>query len=167
MENKDRLAPQPLPVPAQDAGQSQQDGGVGVAAAGVHDAGVPGGEGQALRLLDGERVEVGAKGDDGPLPIPLEARDDPVLAAPRKGDALLLELPAEIGGGFLLVKGGAGVLVDIPAVFHSAGIFRRGRAFDFVPHSVSFIPSAGQASACPADGLCYQRVRFFISLKRI
>ena len=66
-------------------GGAEQHGGVAVMAAGVHPVRGAGGVGEAGRLVDGQRVDVGAEADGAPVPArpaPRIVATTPVLAMP-------------------------------------------------------------------------------------
>ena len=84
---------------AQAARQLQQDCHVTVMAAGVHPAGMPGGEGKIGLLCNGQRVHIGTKGD-GIVRAEVKKGTDPVLHGRKHPAVQPLQCPADIGCGF-------------------------------------------------------------------
>ena len=97
-------------------GRSQQHGGVAVVAAGVHQAGVAAGIGQAGRLVDRQRVHVGAQAQPArtraALELPHHAR---AAQAASNGVAPALQPLGHQVTGAKLLKTDFWVLVDVAA----------------------------------------------------
>lgn len=107
----------------EDHGGAEADGGVGIVAAGVHDAGAFGGEGEVCFFGDGQSVHVGADGEDVAVGFGFagEFGDDAGFAdhflnveAAGGKDA------GDVGGGFVFLAAEFGMGVNVAADFDEA-----------------------------------------------
>ena len=119
LEEEDDGAGQARPQAGQHLRRAEEDRGVGVVAAGVHDALRLAAEGQVVRLVDGERVDVGAQRDDA---AGAAAAEDPHDARLRHGVAHLeAEVAQPLGhevARALLAVAELGVRVQVAAHGH-------------------------------------------------
>ena len=99
----------------QDPGGYQLDGGVAVMAAGVHDAGVLGGEGEAGLLLDGEGVNVAAEHDGLPRAAALQNAHHAGFQVTLRGDAQGFQVVLNDPGGAEFLQPQLRMGVEVPA----------------------------------------------------
>ena len=131
LEDDAHLAYQRIGGIAQDAHGAEHHGHVRIMAAGVHDAGVFGGEGKARLLGNGQRVHVGAQGDAvrrHPIGIVCPGRgagdgcDDAVVVELSVRDAQLIELFAQQLLRACLMTGHLGEAMEQAARGHDVGL---------------------------------------------
>jgi len=109
--------------------QAEENGGVAVVAAGVHDSGTAGGIGAVFGVSQRQGVHVGPQGQGGAVfPGGVQPGDDAVAAHPGAlPDAVFPQYPADQGGGLLLPARKLGVLVQVAPPADDP-VFQRGQA---------------------------------------